>query len=237
MRFERQIAIKQIGLAGQKKLSDSHVVVVGAGGLGSSVLTFLSCAGVGNITIIDNDNVNESNLNRQFLYSLSDIGCSKATVAAQKLSTQYPDIKYISKNISLDNKNIESLLDNASVTIDCVDNIATRIAVNDFVVSSNVALVEGAVSGFYGFVTSVVNDSACLRCFGYDNTKEQKNIPALGSVVGVIGSLQATECIKIILGQGSLITNKVLHYDGLSSTFDEVDIKKDENCICCVGCL
>lgn len=231
MRFERQESIPQIGTDGQKRLRNSHVAVIGAGGLGSPVLTYLACAGIGKITIIDNDTVSLSNLNRQFLYGISDIGKDKATLAARSLSQRFNDIELVGICCELNSDNISTLLIGADVILDCVDNTKTRLLVNDFAITFNIPLVEAGVNGFYGFLMTILKDTACLRCFGFDNTKQEQNIPALGATSGVIGSLQATECVKIILNSGGkLMTNRVLQYDGINGEFDEVELLKSNTC-------
>jgi adenylyltransferase/sulfurtransferase len=230
MRYERQTTIKEIGEKGQEILGKSKVVVVGAGGLASPVLTYLTCAGVGTITLIDYDTVTESNLNRQFLYGEKDIGEYKAKLAKEALQgiNAGININYITEKLT--EHNIGEILKEANVVIDCVDNIETRILVNRECLKKNIPLVEGAVNGFYGFVMSIKRDSPCLECIGYVNTKMQRPSNALGAVVGVIGSLQAVECIKILLGLEDVLYAKMLHYDGLSASFDIVDLEKDNRC-------
>ncbi len=231
MKFSRQIAIHEIGPEGQEKLKKSRVVVVGAGGLGCPVLTYLASSGVGTITVIDYDTINESNLNRQFLYSPTDIGKNKAECACEKLSHTHADSTFIAINEKLDSKNIAQIIDTAAVIIDCVDTVASRLLVNDYAVKNDIPLVEGGVNGFYGFVTTI-KDSACLRCWNFEQTKEETAIPSLGGVCGIIGSVQSVEAIKILLGLDDLLTNKLLQYDGLNGDFDEIIVKKQSICTC-----
>lgn len=224
MRFERQVSIAQIGENGQKKIRQSVVAVIGAGGLGSPVLSYLACVGVGEIYIIDGDVVSLSNLNRQFLYGYPDIGKSKAMRAAQLLEGNYHDVKFTAKQVMLDGENIDNILEKAEVIIDCVDNIATKMLLNDYAVKSKTPLIVGAITGFYGFMMTVMPESVSLRDIGYENTKEIEKIPAIGATAGVIGSLQASECIKIITGAGNLCVGKMLQYDGLNGEFDEIEV-------------
>lgn len=230
MRYERQILIKKIGEKGQKTLIQSKVVVIGAGGLASPVLTYLTCAGIGTITFVDYDTVSESNLNRQFLYHEKDIGKPKAQIAKEVLQELNSEIvmKSVSEKISEDN--IIDMIKGADVVIDCVDNVETRLIVNRGCLQMNIPLVEGGVNGFYGFVLSIKRDSPCLECIGYQNSKLQRPGPNIGAVVGVIGSLQAVECIKILLGLEDVLYGKMLNYDGLSVSFETVEFQRNKLC-------
>lgn len=231
MRYERQLLINQIGEKGQDKLLKSNVVVIGAGGLASPALTYLACAGVGTITIVDYDTVADTNLNRQFLYKEKEIGKQKAKIAQEVLNGLNSNIRIKSIPEKVDEKNINHIIDGADVVIDCVDNVETRLIVNRACLQMNISLVEGGVNGFYGFVFCIGREYACLECLGYENTKMKKPSPALGAVVGVIGSLQAVECIKILLGMDGVLYGKMLNYDGLNGNFEIIDIQKNDNCI------
>lgn len=230
MRYERQILIKEIGEKGQNTLMRSKVTVIGAGGLASPVLTYLACAGVGTITLIDYDRVSESNLNRQFLYHEKDIGTLKAIIAKDVLNELNSQITINSVSEKLDENNIGQIISGSDVVIDCVDNVETRLIVNRACLKQDIPLVEGGVSGFYGFVMSVKRDFPCLECIGYGNTKLKRPGPVLGAAVGVIGSLQAVECIKILLGLEEVLYGRMLNYDGLSVSFDLVDLQKNDLC-------
>lgn len=230
MRYERQISMKQIGLEGQEKLRNAKVVVVGAGGLASPVLTYLSRAGVGNIKVIDYDLVSVTNLNRQFFYNESDIGKKKVFIAKSVLEQNNPDIKIIAIEEKLDKNNISDIIKGADVVVDCVDNIETRLAVNSICINLGIPLIEAGVNGFYGFVMAIKKESACIECMGYQNALLKSPIPALGAVVGVIGSLQAVECIKVILGIDGVLYGRMLNYDGVYSSFEVVGIPVNPNC-------
>lgn len=229
-RYKRQISMPQIGTEGQKLLEKSTVAVVGAGGLGAPVLTYLAAAGVGNIRIIDKDTVEESNLNRQFLYGPEDIGRKKAEAAKEKLEKQNPQIKVTAVSEEFTEENGRELFKDADVIIDCVDSIKTRMAVNKICLLNQIPLVEGGIYGFYGFVTTVFKDSPCLSCMGYTKEMEQKEIPSLGAAAGVIGSIQAVEGLKILLGKGEPFYGRILQYDGLSGSFDEIMVEKKKDC-------
>jgi len=230
MRYERQILMKEIGEKGQNTLKGSKVTVIGAGGLASPVLTYLACAGVGTITLIDYDMVSESNLNRQFLYHEKDMGMLKAIIAKDVLSGLNSQIKINSVAEKLDENNIGDIIHGSDVVIDCVDNVETRLIVNRACLRQDIPLVEGGVNGFYGFVMSVKRGFPCLECIGYGNTKLKRPGPVLGAAVGVIGSLQAVECIKILLGLEGVLYGRMLNYDGLSVSFDLVELQKNDLC-------
>ncbi|MDW2800030.1 HesA/MoeB/ThiF family protein [Clostridium boliviensis] len=230
MRYERQVLMKEIGEKGQNTLKNSKVTVIGAGGLASPVLTYLACAGIGTITLIDYDTVSESNLNRQFLYHEKDMGMNKAVLAGDVLSSLNSQITINPVSVRIDEENIGQLIDRADVVIDCVDNVETRLIVNRECIKQDIPLVEGGVYGFYGFVMSVKREYPCLECIGYGNTKLKRPGPVLGAVVGVIGSLQAVECIKILLGLDDVLYGKMLNYDGLTVSFDLVELLKNDLC-------
>ena len=230
MRYERQLLMPQIGPEGQKKLEQSTVTVIGSGGLGSPVLTFLTCAGVGTIRIIDCDVVSESNLNRQFLHNTEDVDKLKTQSATEKLSVLNPDVNLIVINKRLDEDNAEDIIKGSDVVVDCVDNIPTRITVARACIKQNIPLVEGGVYGFYGYVIDIRRDSPCLSCIGYDKAKQKTPVPVLGVTAGVIGCMQANECIKLLLGVGDPLYGRMLTYDGLSASWEEIRVEKSESC-------
>lgn len=230
MRYERQLLMPQIGQTGQKKLEQSTVTVIGSGGLGSPVLTYLTSAGIGSIRIFDCDIVSESNLNRQFLHNTDDVGKLKVLSAKEKLSALNPNVHFDAFNTRLNADNIEEFISGSDVVIDCVDNIDTRVTVAKACIKLNIPLVEGGVCGFYGYVIDIGRDSPCLSCLGYDKVKPKTPIPVLGVTAGIIGCMQANECIKLLLGIGEPLYGRMLNYDGLSGIWEEVSVKKAENC-------
>lgn len=230
MRYERQRIMEKIGDDGQKKLMNSRIVVIGAGGLASPVLIYLACAGIGEITVVDYDVVSETNLNRQFLHKEKDVGKFKVVSAKEMMEELNSEIKINAIVEKLNKDNVEKMLYGADVVIDCVDNVETRITVNRACITLDIPLVEAGISGFYGFVLAVKKEYSCLECIGYENIKLHTPVPALGAVVGVIGALQAVECIKIILGLEGVLYGKMLNYDGLTATFETVDLHKNSMC-------
>ena len=237
-KYQRQTIIPQIGEEGQQRLKNSRVTVIGAGGLGCPVLTYLVEAGVGNIRIIDSDSVSLTNLNRQFLHREADTGRKKTESAEEKLRTMNSSVKINTVTGRLTEENAEELIVGSTgssctmpdVVIDCVDNIKTRLVVSEWCMQREIPLVEGGISGFYGFVTVISRETACLECLGYHSGMDGKTVPALGTTAGVIGSLQAAECLKILLGAGNILYGRMLQYDGLESCFDEIRIQYRENC-------
>lgn len=229
-RYERQIMMDEIGVIGQDRLKASKVLVVGAGGLGSPVLTYLVAAGVGRIHIIDNDLISTSNLNRQFLYGPMDVGRYKAEIAAVKLSENNPEITVSGHTQRLNVDNVDAMLTDIDVVVDCVDNVETRLILNKACLNHNIPLVEGGVEGFYGFVTVIGRESACLECMGYSATEAKGPSPVIGVTAGVIGCIQAQECIKLLLGLGSELYGASLQYDGIKQRTRRIPIHIDANC-------
>lgn len=229
-RYRRQMMLPQIGEKGQRLLQNAHVTVIGAGGLGSPVLTYLAEAGVGHIRCIDDDVVSVTNLNRQFLHGEEDIGKLKTDSAKETLSGMNSTVQIETRACRVNDQNVRELIKNSTVAVDCVDSITARLSVNRACLEMGIPLVEGGISGFYGFVTAIRPEDACLECMGYHEGMDEETIPALGVTAGVIGSLQANECLKIILGTGEPLYGRMLQYDGLSGCFDEIEVVRSETC-------
>lgn len=230
VRYQRQILMPEIGQAGQDKLLAAKVLVVGAGGLGSPVLTYLAAAGIGHITIVDYDVVTESNLNRQFLYGTNDIGKEKGHLAGEKLRSLNPAVDITIVRAKIDEENIMDIIRGIDIVIDCVDSVSARLVVNSACLKQNIPLVEGGVCQFYGYVMCIRRQSACLRCIDYRQEEKPANTPVIGCTAGVIGSLQVNECIKILLNIGEPLFSKMLTYDGLRNSFDLIVLEKDSQC-------
>jgi len=235
VRYERQIMMPGWGESGQQKLKESKVLVAGAGGLGSAILTYLAIAGVGKIRIIDGDKVELGNLNRQMLHADKDIGREKVDSAKERLESLNPDIKIEAIGEVIAEDNIFDLVADYPI-VDAMDNLPTRYLLNRVAVRRNLPLFHGAVHGFEGRATTIIpGETPCLRCL-YQGVLPGK-IPVVGVTPAVIGCIQATEVIKYILGIGELLTNRLLVYDGLSLNFSEVKLKKDPDCEeCKSGC-
>jgi molybdopterin-synthase adenylyltransferase len=230
-RYKRQILIPEWTQSGQENLKKARILVAGAGGLGSAILTYLAVAGVGKIRVIDGDIVELSNLNRQVLHSDKDIGRSKVDSAKEKLEALNPDISVEAIKEIITKDNVFELVGDYPI-VDAMDNLPTRLLLNRVAVKKNLPLFHGAVYGFEGRATTVIpGKTACLRCL-YQGVIQGKT-PVVGVTPAVIGCIQATEVIKYILGIGELLADRLLIYDGLSMRFSEVKLKKDPNCSEC----
>jgi len=220
--YHRHLILDQIGLTGQLKLKQAKVLVIGAGGLGCPVLQYLTAAGVGNIGIIDGDRVDQSNLQRQILYTTDDVGKFKAKSASDRLSKLNPFVKFQVFNFFLNRDNVIDLFKSYDIIVDGTDNFPTRYLVNDACILANKPLVFGSIFKFQGQV-SVFNyqGSGTYRCL-YPSPPKQGSVPncsdvgVLGVLPGIIGSLQANETIKLITGIGNPLINKLLYFDALS---------------------
>ncbi len=230
MKYERQMIMEEVGQRGQEKLEKSTVVVIGCGGLGSPMLTYLTLAGVGKLVLIDCDEVSESNLNRQFLHGEGDVGRLKTESAKDKLYALNSEVEFVEVNEKLDEKNTGKIIEGADVVVDCVDNIETRIIVGRECLKQNIPLVEAGVQGFYGWIMNIKRESACLECMGFENMKLQTPVPIIGVTAGVIGCLQANECIKILLGMKETLDGVMLQYDGIDGSFDRIKLQKEPSC-------
>jgi len=239
-RYSRQIILKKIGVHGQKKLLKSSVLIVGAGGLGSPIAIYLASIGVGKIGIIDKDSIEISNLARQILFSTKDIKKNKSSIAINKLKKINPDIKLESFSKKLTEKNIKDLAKNFDLIVDGSDNFRTRFLINDYCLKNKKILVSGAISKFDGQVYTFnfsKKNSPCLRCFipqapvnlDVDNCEFEG---VLGTLGGIIGSIQANEVVKEILGIGNTLCGYILIIDSLKLTFRKVKLNKRSDCYC-----
>ena len=238
-RYSRQIILKKIGVVGQKKLLKSNVLIVGAGGLGSPISIYLAALGIGKIGIIDKDSVEISNLSRQIIFSTNDLNKNKSSVAINKLRKINPDIKLHSFNKRLTKKNINQIAKNFDLIVDGSDNFRTRFLINDYCLKNRKILVSGAISKFDGQVYTFnfsKKKSPCLRCFipkmpspDVDNCEYEG---VLGSLAGIIGTIQANEVVKEILEIGDTLCGYILIIDGLKLTFRKVKLNKRSDCYC-----
>ncbi len=229
-RYKRQITIAGIGKEGQERLMRAHVLLAGAGGLGSVVAIYLAVAGVGRIRLIDHDKVEISNLNRQTLHWERDIGKAKVDSAKDKLKGLNSEavVETIAERITEDNA--FELADDCELIVDAMDNFATRYVLNKVAISRRIPLFHGAVRGFEGRVTTIIPGlTPCLKCL-YHRAPQPEETPIIGVAPAVIGSIQATEVIKYICALGKLLTNRLLIYDGLSMEFTEIGLKRRLNC-------
>tara|TARA_B100000035_G_scaffold95386_1_gene80856 strand:- start:559 stop:1311 length:753 start_codon:yes stop_codon:yes gene_type:complete len=238
-RYSRQIVLKNVGLTGQKKISSSKVFIVGAGGLGSPIVDLLCRAGVGEIGIIDHDKVSLSNLNRQTLFNSNDINKYKVKVLKQKLNKINPLVKINIFNKKIDKKNINYFISKYQIIVDASDNFETKFLLNKKSIEFKKKLIVGAISRFDGhvFVFDFKNNkSACLQCFYQEKPSDevlncdQEGI--LGTSANVVGSLQANEILKIIIGTKNILENSILILNTLNLKMRIVKFKKIKKCIC-----
>ncbi len=233
IRYDRQIPL--IGIDGQEKLKDSTILVVGVGGLGSAASYYLVAAGVGKIILIDNGVLEESNLQRQILYTIDDIGKPKVYVASRRLKKLNPYIEIVPLNKELTEDLLQGLIDEVDVVVDGLDNWEGRMIIDKVCYRSNKPFVHAGVYGFYGQLTVIIpGKTPCLKCiFPKNPHKDGKPIPVFPTTPGILGILEANEALKIVLGKGNILANKLLIYDGLLSLFEIVDIDVSPNCTVC----
>lgn len=232
-RYQRQLIIPNWGESGQKKLSDANVMVIGAGGLGFPLLSYLAAAGIGNLYIVESDTVNESNLNRQLFYAESDIGKSKLEIAVNKLSSVNPHIRLIPVHERFTEHTADRFMKDIDVLVDCVDNYESRVVMARVAHRFGKPMVHGAVSDFLG--TVAVFDSRKGPCFGclYAENPSTGLIPVFGALPGLVGSIQAVETIKILTGIGKTHYDKILLIDMERGCFHYSEIEKNKNCPIC----
>jgi adenylyltransferase/sulfurtransferase len=230
-RYSRQIRL--FGEADQEKLKKTRVFIAGAGGLGSVVSIYMAAAGFGRIRIVDSDTVELSNLNRQILHSSRDVGRDKAESAYETLSGINPEIEVEAIVETMDEDSINRLLQGSDLIMDAMDNFPTRYLLNRAALQRRIPLFHGAIHGWQGQATTIVpGRTACLKCI-FPRAPPASVSPALGSTCGVIGSIQVTEAVKYALGQGELLENRLLLWDGFGACCDEVLCQKNT---CCIEC-
>ncbi len=229
----------EVGMKGQEKLKNGSVLIIGAGGLGSPLGLYLAAAGVGHIGIVDFDVVDFSNLQRQVLYSTEDVGKPKVEIAAQKLKSINPHIKVTTYDVPFTSYNAREIGEQYDVIIDGTDNFPTRYLVNDLCVLTGKINVFGSVFRFDGQATVFGHpEGPCYRCL-YPDPPPAGMVPScseggvLGILPGIIGIMQATEAIKILTGQGDPLVGRLLAFDALAMSFNELKIKKDPECPVC----
>ena len=238
-RYSRHLVLPEVGIGGQDKIKQSKVLIVGAGGLGSPIALYLAAAGIGTIGIVDFDKVDENNLQRQIIHSTKDIGTLKTESAKKAIHDLNPNVKVEIYNKKLNSKNAIEIIKKYDVVIDGSDNFPTRYLVNDACVLLKKPNVYGSIFRFEGHA-SVFNfdDGPCYRCL-FPNPPPKDSIPScaeagvLGVLPGIIGAIQATETLKIILGKGDTLSGRFLVYDALSMTFKELKLGKNMNCPIC----
>lgn len=238
-RYSRHLLVPEVGEQGQLKLLDSKVLLVGAGGLGSPAAYYLAAAGVGTLGIIDADRVDESNLQRQIIHNTKRIGQYKAESARESIEALNPDVKVVTYIDILDETNVDRIIADYDVVIDGTDNFPTRYLLNDASLRANIPVVHGSVFRFEGQLTVFKPyDGPCYRCL-YPEPPPAELAPGcaeagvLGVLPGIIGLLQATETIKLLLGIGDPLVGRLMTYDALAGEFSELRLFRDPNCPAC----
>ncbi len=235
-RFEKQIILKKIGIKGQKKIEKAKVLILGMGGLGCPLLTYLASSGVSNIGLVDHDKVELSNLNRQILFNIADIGKYKVIQAKSKIKKLYNKIKIKTFKTKISLNNIESLIGNFDIICDGTDNFKTRYLINDYCKKKKKILISAAISRFDGhlFKFDFRKKIPCFRCFMPDAPIEENNCDTEGifsPVAGILGALQANEVLKTVLGLKDDLNNNFLVFNALKMSLRKIKISKNFKCI------
>lgn len=240
LRYSRQIMLPQIDIAGQKRLLASRVLLFGVGGLGSPVAMYLVTSGVGTITLVDPDRVDLSNLQRQIIFRNDHIGDEKVGSAKRVLATLNESVTVRTINLELTGPELVNEVANADLVVDATDNFNARFAINMACVKTGTPLVVGAAVRFEGqvMVFPMRDESACYQCLYPDQGDLEERCTQtgiLGSVAGLIGCIQATEAIKLLLRTGETLENKMLLVDALNMEWHSVKINRDPECVVCAG--
>ena len=239
LRYSRQIMLADVDVEGQERLLAASVLVVGVGGLGSPVAMYLAAAGVGELTLVDDDNVDLSNLQRQIVHTTDHLGTPKVESAVALINKLNPDTKLVTVNSRLKDDELSQCISKADVVVDCTDNFTTRFSINKYCVQHSKPLVSGAAIRLEGQISvfdARQTESPCYRCLYAEVDDESLSCAqsgVLSPVVGVIGTMQAVETIKLIVGFGESLVGRLQLYDAKTGTWREFTLNKDENCPVC----
>ena len=240
LRYSRHILLNEVGIEGQERILDAHALIIGAGGLGSPVALYLGSAGIGHITIVDDDVVDITNLQRQIAHTMARVGQAKTASAQAAIEAINPDVKVTTIQSRADAALLAQLVAQADVVVDCSDNYKTRHAINAACVSHRKPLVSGAAIRFDGQVSvfdSRQEQSPCYACvFPPDDGFEETRCATMGvlaPMVGIIGAMQAAEVLKLLRGAGKSLTGRMLMLDGLAMEWNEIRVGRDAACSVC----
>jgi len=238
-RYSRHIILPEVGGVGQRKMLDAHVLMIGAGGLGSPAAYYLAAAGIGHLGIVDFDTVDLSNLQRQIIHSTERIGMLKTESAKKTIAALNPDVNVTTYNERISSQNIEELFEGYEYIVDGSDNFATRFLINDACIMMNKVNIHGSIFRFEGQATVFdPKNGPCYRCL-YPEPPPPGLVPncqegsVLGVLAGIIGNIQAVETLKLVLGIGESLAGKLLIYDALNTEFRKLKLKRDVNCPVC----
>ncbi len=237
-RYSRHILLDNVGVEGQEKLLNSKVLVIGSGGLGAPVLVYLAAAGVGTIGVIDGDVVDLSNLQRQIIHSTPDVGKPKVISAKESINALNPDVNVIAIQDIVTADNIAEIIADYDFIIDGTDNFPAKFLINDACVLAGKPYSHGGILKFDGQTITVTPGNTCYRCI-FIEPPPVNAVPScreagvLGAIAGVLGTLQATECLKYLIGDGELLENRLLVFDALKARFRDVKVKKNPDCPIC----
>ena len=237
-RYSRHIIMPQVGSAGQRRLLDSRVLIIGAGGLGSPVAIYLALAGIGTLGIVDYDVVDVTNLQRQILHHDADIGRSKVESARETLLAYNPDLNVATYEEPITSENAMEMMAGFDVVVSGADNFAARYLINDAAYLSGKPLVDGSILMFDGRATTYMPGKGCYRCV-FPDPPPPGEVPncseagVLGMLPGMVGSIQAAETVKLILGTGEPLVGRLLLIDALDMDFREVKVRQDPDCPLC----
>jgi adenylyltransferase/sulfurtransferase len=237
-RYSRHIIMPQVGPSGQRKIMESSVLIIGAGGLGSPIAVYLALAGIGKIGIVDFDTVDLSNLQRQILHQNDDVGKPKAISAKETINAYNPDVEVVTHEVALTSDNAMDIIGQYDYIINGADNFAARYLVNDTCYFLKKPLVDGSILLFDGQVTVYLPGQGCYRCL-YPAPPPPGMVPScaeagvLGALCGTVGTMQATEVLKLILGVGESLHGRLLLYDALAMEVRQVRIRRDPKCVLC----
>ena len=237
-RYSRHIIMPQVGSSGQRKLLNASVLIVGAGGLGSPIAVYLSLAGVGTIGIVDFDTVDVTNLQRQILHQNDDVGRPKVQSAVETLNAYNPDINVITHEVPITSANAMDIIPNYDVIINGADNFPARYLVNDAAYLAGKPLVDGSILLFDGQATTYLPGKGCYRCL-FPEPPPPGEVPScaeagvLGVLPGMVGTIQATEAAKVIMGVGETLTGRLLLIDALDMEFRTVKLRRNPECPLC----
>jgi molybdopterin/thiamine biosynthesis adenylyltransferase len=232
-RYARQMIISGWGEEGQARLKNATVFIAGAGGLGSPVAVYLAAAGIGTLRICDNGEPELSNLNRQILHSEADIGINKALSAKDSIKNINPNVLVEPLTDMIKEDTVKSVVGDADIIVDCLDNFETRHVLNEFAVKNSLPFIHAGIHGLSGQVTFIHSpETPCLRCV-FPGVVPKQIFPVAGVTPGIIGTIEAAEALKWLVGIGENLKNKLLIWDGDIMDFQKVEIKKDPDCPVC----